>query len=280
MKARTVLRASLAASALSAFFAAWPARAEDPQDAAAPPAEQKTDRPAAHAVASRGPRMVVIKGTRIHLGDLMPDADAATAAVDLGPSPAPGGSRVVTKDDIAAALDKKQIASPAGMPEAVRVTRKAKHLAPADVATIVRDAMGSKELGRGVTLASVRADRSFDVADGWTRVDVDVPRAPKKAGPFNTTAIAALYVGDDVIARLPVPVELAVSADGATFDVARGASVMLVVQRTLVEVRTPSFASADADVGDLIVVQLRPSGRAVRARLVTKDTAVAVDGDR
>ena len=170
----------------------------------------------------------------------MPDADAAAAAVDLGPSPVAGGSRLVTRDDIAAALDKKQIAQPAGVPDAVRVTRKAKHLAPADVATIVRDAMGSKELGRGVTLATVRADRGFDVADGWTRVDVDVPRAPKKAGTFATTAIAALFVGDEVIARLPVPIELAVSADGATFDVARGTlpSRLVVIQRSLVEVRT------------------------------------------
>jgi hypothetical protein len=140
--------------------------------------------------------------------------------------------------------------------------------------------MGSKELGHGVTLASVHADRSFDVADGWTRVDVAVPRAPKKAGTFATTAIAALFAGDDVIARLPVPVDLAVSADGANYDVARGATVTLVIQRSLVEVRTPSFAAADADIGDPIVVQLRPSGHVVRARLVAKDTAIAIDGDR
>jgi hypothetical protein len=276
MMVRAALSAWLAAAAL---LAARPSLAQDPPQSAgaAPQGERPTARAAA---AARGQRVVVVKGTRIHLGDLMPEADAAAAAVDLGPAPVAGGSRLVTKDDIAAALDKKQIASPAGVPEAVRVTRKAKHLAPADVATIVRDAMGSKELGHGVTLASVRADRAFDVADGWTRVDVDVPRAPKKVGTFATTAIAALFVGDDVIARLPVPIDLAVSAEGATFDVTRGTSVTLVIQRSLVEVRTPAFASADADVGDPIVVQLRPSGRVVRARLVSKDTAVAVDGDR
>jgi hypothetical protein len=269
MTARTAMCVWIAASAL---LPARPSLAQDPtQDSGAP---AQAERPAPRAVASpHGQRVVVVQGTRIHLGDLMPGADAAAA-------PVAGGSRLVTKDDIAAALDKKQIASPAGVPDAVRVTRKAKHLAPADVATLVRDAMGSKELGRGVTLASVRPDRAFDVADGWTRVDVDVPRAPKKAGTFATMAIAALFVGDDVIARLPVPIELAVSADGATFDVARGTTVTLVIQRSLVEIRTPSFATADADIGDPIAVQLRPSGRVVRARLVSKDTALAIDGDR
>jgi flagellar basal body P-ring formation chaperone FlgA len=236
-----------------------------------------TTAPAAAAVAAAAPQ-VFVTGTRIHLGDLMPDADAAAAAVDLGPSPAAGVSRLVTRQDIVAALDAKQLPAPATLPNAVRVVRKAKHLAPSDVNAIVREALGSKQLGRGVTLASVRADRPVDVADGWTRVDVDVPRAPKKAGSFATIAVASLFVGDDVIARLPVPLDLAVSAEGATFDTPRGTSVTLIVRRTLVEVRAAGFAAADADIGDPVPIQLRPSGRVVRARLVSKDEAVAMDG--
>jgi Chaperone for flagella basal body P-ring formation len=230
--------------------------------------------------ATRGRPTVVVTGTRIHLGDLVPGAEPPAAALDLGPSPAAGVSRLVTRADVAAALAGTQVASLAGVPDAVNVVRKARRLAPSEVDAIVRAALGARELGHGVTLASVRADRAFDVADGWTRVAVDVPRAPKKAGTFTTTAIASLFVGDDVIARLPVPVDLAVSSDGATFEVARGATVTLVVRRSFVEVRAPGFAGADADVGDPLPVQLRPSGRVVRARLVSKDEALALDGDR
>ncbi len=224
------------------------------------------------------PRQLVVTGTRIHVRDIVPDADAAAGEIDLGPSPAAGGSRLVTRADIVAALDAKQVAAPPALPDAVRVLRGARHLAASDVNSIVQTALGPKALGRGVTLTAVRADRAFDVADGWTRVDVDVPRAPKKAGPFATTGIASFFAGDDVIARLPVRLELAVSAEGATYDTARGAALTLIVRRTLVEVRAAAFAAADADVGDAIPVQLRPSGRVVRARLVSKDEAVALEG--
>jgi len=222
-------------------------------------------------------RQVPVTTTRIHLRDLMPDADPAAADIDLGPSPPAGGSRLVTRADIVAALDASQVAAPPSLPDAVRVLRSARHLAASDLNAIVQTAMAAKALGRGVTLASVRADRPVDVADGWTRVDVDVPRAPKKAGTFPTTAIAPFFVGDDVIARLPVRIDPTVSTEGATYDTPRGASVMLVVRRNLVEVRTPGFAAADGDIGDAIPVQLRPSGRIVRARLSTKDEAVALE---
>jgi Chaperone for flagella basal body P-ring formation len=253
---------------LAPMLALAAALAATPRAAAEPPA------------AARGRPTVVVTGTRVHLGDIVPGAEAAAAAIDLGPSPAAGVSRLVTRADIAAALGAKQVAAPAAVPDAVNVVRRARRLAPSEVDAIVRAALGAQELGHGVTLASVRADRAFDVADGWTRVGVDVPRAPKKAGTFTTTAIASLFVGDDVIARLPVPVDLAVSSDGATFEVARGATVTLVVRRSFVEVRAPGFAGADADVGDPVPIQLRPSGRVVRARLVSKDEALALDGDR
>jgi hypothetical protein len=280
MTARTGLASLLI---LAAALAREPGAAAELQQADAPSTlDQVAAAPAGARLAptARGRRNVVVTGIRIHLGDLMPEADAATAAIDLGPSPAAGVSRLITKADILAALEAKQVPAPSGVPDAVRVMRKARHLGPADVNAIVRAAMGSKELGRGVTLASVNADRPFDVADGWTRVDVDVPRAPKKAGPFGTVAILSLLVGDDVIARLPVPIDLAVSTNGATFDIARGASVTLVVRRSFVEVRAPGFAAGDADIGDPIAIQLRPSGRVVRARLMSKDEALALDGDR
>jgi hypothetical protein len=226
------------------------------------------------------PKEVLVTTTRVHLGDLLPGAEATVAAVDLGPSPAVGGSRLVTRADMMAALDAKQVPPPSALPEAVRVVRKAKRLEPADVDTLVRTTMASKELGRGVTLASVHAIRPIDVPDGWTRADVDVPRAPKKAGSFSTTAVASLFAGDEVIARFAVPLDLAVSADGATFDAPRGALVTLIVRRSFVEVRIGGVAGADADVGDPVPIQLRPSGRVVRARLTTKDEAIALEGNQ
>jgi hypothetical protein len=108
-----------------------------------------------------------------------------------------------------------------------------------------------------------------------------VPRAPKKAGPFMTMAVLSFFGADaEVLARVPVPIELGVSADAITFDTSRGNPLTLVIRRPLVEVRIGAFAGADADIGDPVPVQLRPSGRVVRARLLSKDEALAVEDGR
>ncbi len=231
--------------------------------------------------AASPPREVRLVGARVHVGDVVPGSDAAVAGVDLGPSPIAGCSRIVTRADILTALGARQLPVPAQLPDAVRVVRQAKHVAPSEVNTLVRDAVNAKALRRGVTLDAVRADHPIDVIDGWSRVDVDLPRAPKKAGPFATVAVLSFFGAEaEVLARVPVPVELSVSTEGTAFDTTRGAPVTLVIRRPLVEVRVGAFAGADADIGDALPIQLRPSGRVVRARLVGKDEALAVEDGR
>jgi hypothetical protein len=224
------------------------------------------------------PRQVRLVGARVHVGDVVPNADASIAGVDVGPSPLAGCSRIVTRADIVTALDARQLPVPAQLPDAVRVVRQAKHVAPSEMDMLVRDAIKEKSLRRGVTLDAVRAERAVDVIDGWTRVDVDVPRAPKKAGPFATTAFVSFYGAEaEVLARFPVPIDLAVSEEGTAYDTTRGAPVTLVIRRSLVEVRIGAFAGADADIGDSVPIQLRPSGRVVRAKLLSRDEALAVE---
>jgi hypothetical protein len=226
------------------------------------------------------PRQVAVSTTRVRVSDVMPGADPAIAQLDLGPAPVVGASRMVTRGEIVAALDAKQLPAPPALPEAVRVVRKAKHLSPEEVDALVRGALAAKPR-RGVSVDAVRQEHAVDVADGWTHVDVTVPRAPKKAGAFSTTVIVSFLNEDrEPLGRLAVPVALSVSADGALFDVSRGSTVTLVIRRSLVEVRVPAAANADADIGDPLPVQIRLSGRVVRARLVAKDEALAVEEPR
>jgi flagella basal body P-ring formation protein FlgA len=133
----------------------------------------------------------------------------------------------------------------------------------------------------GVVLAMVSAERALDVAEGYARVDVDMPRAPKRAGAFSTSAVLS-FVDDEgqVQSRVTVPVVLAVSELGAAYDTPRGSSVTLVVRRNLVEVRVPGVCTADGDVGDPVTVQLQGSGRQMHALLVSKDEALATEAAR
>ena len=146
---------------------------------------------------------------------------------------------------------------------------------------LLRTAMASKPLHQGVVLAMVNAERALEVAEGYARVDVEVPRAPKRAGAFATSAVLSFIDTDgQVLSRVAVPIVLAVSEEGAAYDTPRGTAVTLVVRRNLVEVRVPGVATVDGDVGDPVPVQLRSSGRLLHARLVSRDEALATEAPR
>ena len=51
----------------------------------------------------------------------------------------------------------------------------------------------------------------------------------------------------------------------------------LVVRKGLVEVSIAGVAGSDADVGGVLPVVLRPSGRVLRARAVDRDHALALE---
>jgi hypothetical protein len=231
---------------------------------------------AAVAVAAP-PREVVVASPRVRVGDLVPNVAEAVAIVDVGPSPAAGVSKLVTRADIVSALTAKQIAAPPAIPEVVRVVRKVRRVTTSDFDAIVRRALAANPLGKGVTFIGVRVEHAVDVPDGWSRVDMDIPRAPKRAGPFQTVAIASFVAERDLLARVLVPLDLAVSPEGAVYDVLRGSPVGVVLRRGCVEVRTTGFAGVDADVGDRLPVQLRPSGRVLRTRLVAADEALVLE---
>jgi hypothetical protein len=225
--------------------------------------------------AGAAPREVSVTGGRIHVRDVVPNADAAVADIDLGPAPLAGASRLIGRADILAALDGHP--APKTLPTVVRVLRKVRHLAPAELDALVRDSLAPDALHAGVSLHAVRSDHAVDVAEGWTRITVDVPRPPKKVGPFATTAVVTFFQDALTLARLYVPVDLDVDAEGAAYDCPRGHAVTLVLRRDLVEIHVAAQGIADADVGDPLPVKVRDSGKTMRARLTSRDEALALE---
>lgn len=227
--------------------------------------------------AASPPLRVAVTGARVRVADVVPDAPPDAAAVDLGPAPAPGGTRLIERAAILRALRERQATEPAHLPEAVRVSRRTRTLSPAELERLVRDALPPGRLPRGAALTAVRPPRALEVPAGWSAVAAELPRPPRRAGPFATTAYLSFLLGEDTLARVAVPVDLALPAGAAAPDLARGAAVTLVVRRGLVEVRASGSAGADADVGDTLPVVLRPAGRVLRARLVERDLALALE---
>ena len=231
---------------------------------------------AARAEASP-PAQVTVTGARVLVGDVVRGASPDAASVDLGPSPAVGGSRLIDRATILRALREHAATEPAQLPEAVRVARLSRTVTATELERLTRTGLSERPLPRGAAIAGVRASRGLDVAAGWDAVTAELPRLPRRAGPLSTTALVTFRAGSEVLGRASVQVDLVLPATAAEPELARGAAVTLVVRQGLVEIRVGASAGADADVGDTLPVILRPSGRVLRARLIERDTALAED---
>lgn len=148
-----------------------------------------------------------------------------------------------------------------------------------ELAELARNAIssGSIRLPKGAVVSGARPTADAQMPIATTRVTIEMTPPPRKAGKVVATAVLVFWKESDIAGRLPIAIELSVPPEAMIFDVAKGASLTLVVQRGDVEVSAPAVTSADADVGDVVQVLLRPSGRAFRARIVAKDRAVAVE---
>jgi len=136
------------------------------------------------------------------------------------------------------------------------------------------------KLPKHATLSAVRCSTSPEVPVSPKLVTLDVSPVPRRAGAVPVTAVLAFYKDDDAPIRVPITLDLDVPASALVADVPKGAGVTLVVTRGLVEVTTSAVTSSDGDLGDVVQVLLKPSGRALRARLVATDRAVAVEDAR
>lgn len=231
---------------------------------------------AALAAPPRAPSDIPVTGPRLHVSDLLPGAPADVGSVDLGPVPPPSGSRTLARADVLEAIRQSGQSEPKAMPETFRVVRKMKTLPASEARTLVEEALAAA-LPKGAALGSVSLKGSLEVPDGWNRVRAEIPKPPRKSGPFSTRAVLSFQRDDDTLFQTNLPVELRLSAEAAMPDLARSAPVTLVIRRGLVEVSIQGNVTIDADVGDVVPVMLRPSGRILRGKLVDKDHVIATE---
>ncbi len=218
-------------------------------------------------------RQVEVTGPRISLGDVLSDAPETLRSVDLGPVPAPGGSRVVSKDEIERVLPRS---SHVHVPDAVRVVRKMRVLVAAELERVARQALGAA-LPPGVTVTALHGPASAAVVSGFTQVKATVPKLAHHAGATSVTVLLDFRRDTEVLQFVSFRVDLDVSAEAALPDVVHGAQLSAIVKRGLVEVSASASASADGDVGDVIPISIRSTGRTLRARIESKERALVVE---
>lgn len=227
------------------------------------------------AAPQAAPHSFELTTARVHLHDLGIVVEATTD-VDLGPSPPLGSTRTIERAEIVQALEAANLRAPGRIPDRVKVTRKGRRLSPTDVDRLVRSAIDPARMPKGATLGAVRG-ASVEVPDGFDNVTADLPTLARRAGTVPALAQLNFWLDGAVIAKIQVPLEVVVPAEALVPDVVKGAAILLLVRRGLVEVSIGAVAGADGDTGGILPVLLKPSGRMIRARVIDKDHAVSIE---
>lgn len=168
----------------------------------------------------------------------------------------------------------KATASPA-LSASIAKAPRAQKLSANEVANAVRTKLVATKMQRGATISEIHAN-PVESPD-YDGVAIEVPTIPRKAGPLTVTAGVTFSRGETVVARTTVRLDLLLPPEAAIAEIPRGASMTLLIRKNLVEVRVPVVAVADSDIGSVMAVSIKPSGRQMRARAIDKDNALAVE---
>jgi hypothetical protein len=218
----------------------------------------------------------VVSHARLTIADVA-FATADIGALDLGPAPPPGGSRLVGRAEIedrirAAGLDPKGVA----LPKVVRVVGASQRLSPDALAKLATGAV-TRALPQGVTLEKIEAAYEIVTRPGSSVKSASIAKVPRQKGQAHVSAVLELATEDDVVTKVPVALTVDVSDAAAKADVPRGTRVEIVLERGAIRIATSATALADAEIGDTQSVSIVATGRVVRARFVSRERAEIVE---
>lgn len=218
----------------------------------------------------------IIESSRIRLADVVTALPEGAADVDLGPAPPPGGSRLLSREEIVRHVHEAgQSTERLALPAAVRVTSAARHLSAHELQVLVTPAI-ERQLPRGATLRAVNVQRALALSPRASIGRVNFAKFPKREGAYKTTAMVEMLVDGDVALRVPVSVSLELGADAARSTLERGAQIHLVIERGAARVSAVGTALGDGDVGDVVAFRVQNTQKVLRARIESRTSAKVV----
>ncbi|MCC6216247.1 MAG: flagella basal body P-ring formation protein FlgA [Polyangiaceae bacterium] len=223
------------------------------------------------------PAEVVVDSARLELGAILPGVEPELAAIDLGPAPGAGQARVVTRGEVATKV--REQAPEARVPEVparTRVVGASRRVARDELARWIAAAAGPA-LPRGVSLEAVEVERSVVVSPRATVDALPRIRIVKREGAARVSVVAALVRDGAVVARIPASLRVRVSEEATRPLVPQGTSVRVEVAKGGLRVSAAGVALVDLDDGEVGTFRVSRTGRVVRARLTSADTALVVE---
>jgi hypothetical protein len=219
-----------------------------------------------------------IDSARIHLADISDGYDdSELSSLDLGPSPPPGSSRLLSRGEVedqlhAAGDDAKNLR----MPSSLRVKSAAKRW-PAEELRAALTPRLLAALPAGLKFKSSRLNRALVTSPSIKIGDAHFPKFPKREGELTLTAIVDLIQDDVTVLRVPVTVVVWVTEAATRPAAAKGARINLVIEHGPARVTALATALSDIELGALGSFQVASTRRVLRARLVGPDSALVVE---
>lgn len=218
----------------------------------------------------------VIESARVRLGDVAQTKDPELSAIDLGPAPPPGNSRLFAKRDVLRVLaafgaETRNVS----MPSSVRIVSAGRRFTPKELEQLV-DTQVRDSLPAGVSLKTLRVSRPLLASPQIEVGDVRVPRLVRRAGESTVTASVDLLHEGEVALRLPVTLIVELSEQAAAPLVRKGARVDLVIARGPARISATAVALEDADAGDVRSFRVSSTSKVLRARVESATLATVV----
>lgn len=221
-------------------------------------------------------RARLVDGPRLVLSDIVRSAPEELADTDVGPAPPPGATRVISRDDVARALERSGIdASTVAIPKTTRVESRAERLSPDQVIARVTPQVEAA-LPPGVLLESLSTTRSLLLSPRAQIGGVRLPKLPKREGAIKVTVSVEIMTPGASPLLVPMTCNLRLGPEAATYAVPRGAELTAYIERGPTRIGAIAVSLGDADIDDVVMLQVVKTRKVLKARIESKSSARVV----
>jgi Chaperone for flagella basal body P-ring formation len=194
----------------------------------------------------------IVRGSRLHLSDLIASLPAEVPDLELGASPPPGSSRLVSKGEIeSAALRRGVSVKSLKLPSSVRVVSAAKRWSADELVNAALPTLTSA-LPSGVSVKRARTSAKAVTVPDASVSAVRLPKLPRREGEHMTTGTIELSSDGEIVARIPLSLTLDIGAAAAIAAITKGARVQLMIESGPARITATAVALADGEIGDTL----------------------------
>lgn len=209
----------------------------------------------------------VVRGTQLHLSDVVSSLPAEIPDLELGKAPEPGTSRLLPKSEIEAAASKSGVdLRSLKLPQTVRIISAAKRWSAEELVNAALPSLTSALPG-GVIVKKAKTSAKATTAPNATVSGVRLNKLPRRAGQFLTTATIELSSDGEIVARIPLALTLEISSAAAVPTVTKGARVQLMIESGPARITASAVAMSDGEIGETLQFRVTTTQKILYGKL-------------